>query len=180
MPVINGIGAITRSKAGVVALAPAQKINGRFAHRFCALRRRHDIGLAAVGRHDAVEQADRVGNQPRLFVVFDGDRFSQISVGIERRVIAAGDGDLAEVLFGHARFVHVAAHDEGNLAVRSHDAEGHFIVARVGGRAAVTAAFAERRRSGDNQHEIAKPGSDRRRGMAKQRYRACAAVAAGE
>jgi len=166
--------------AGVVALTPAQKINGRFAHRFCALRRRHDIGLAAVGRHDTVKQSDRVGNQPRLFVVFDGDRFSQISVGVQRRMITAGDGDLAEVLFGHARFVHVAAHDERNFAVRSHDTEGHLVIARVRGRAAVTAVFAERRRSGDDEHEIAKLGGDRRRGVAKQRYRACAAVAAGE
>ena len=81
--------------------------------------------------------------------------FLQVSVGIERRVIAPGDGDFAKMIFRHAGLVHVAAHDEGNLAVRPHDAEGHFVIAGVGGCAAVTAVFTERRRCGYNEHKIA-------------------------
>ena len=83
-------------------------------------------------------------------------------------MIASGDGDLAEVVFRHPRFVHVAAHDKGNLAVGSHHAEWHFVVAGVRRLAAAAAVFAEGRGGRDDQYEIAKSGRDRRCGVSQQ------------
>ena len=83
-------------------------------------------------------------------------------------MISPGDGDLAEMFFGHARFVHVAAHDERNFTVWSHDTEGHFVVAGIGGRAAVTAAFAKWRGRSNDQHKVTEAGGDCRRGVTQQ------------
>src|SRR5881398_2816459 len=60
-------------------------------------------------------------------------------------MIASSDGDLAEVVFRHPRFVHVAAHDKGNLAVGSHHAEWHFVVAGVRRLAAAAAVLTSTR-----------------------------------
>src|SRR5438128_2074579 len=73
-------------------------------------------------------------------------------------MISAGDGDLAEVVFGHARLMHVAAHDERNFTIRSHHAERHLVVARVGRCAAMTAALAKGRGRRNNQTRTQSPG----------------------
>ncbi len=102
------------------------------------------------------QSSKRTGSatKSRLFVVLNGDRFSQIGERIQARVIAAGDRDLAEMIEGGAIFVHVAAHHHGNLAVGPHGAVRNFPVAHVAGLNAAAPMLGERRRRADNERKI--------------------------
>ena len=95
-------------------------------------------------------------------------------------MIAAGDGDLAEMIEGRAVFMHVAAHDHGDLAVRSHGAVRNFPVAHVAGLNAAAPMLGERRRRADDEREIDDTRIDRSSHAAEQRHRASAAGGAAE
>ena len=95
-------------------------------------------------------------------------------------MIAAGDGDLAEMIERRAVFMHVAAHHHGDLAVRSHGAVRNFPVAHVAGLNAAAPVLGERRRRADDEREVDDTRVDRRRHAAKQRHRASAAGGAAE
>src|SRR5688500_9575665 len=93
-------------------------------------------------------------------------------------MITPSDSDFAEVIFGHARFMHISAHHERNFALGTHDAERHFIIPGISGSTAMSATLREWRGLSDHQHEIAKSGDDRSSRMAQQRHRAGTAIAA--
>ena len=95
-------------------------------------------------------------------------------------MVARGDGDLAEMLRRHPGLVHVAAHDERDLAIGSHHAERHLEVARVRRLRSGAAVLAERCRSRDNQNEIDDSGVDHGGGMSQEGDPARSAVAAGQ
>ena len=177
---IKRIGAGARPIGRIAALAEAFDPYRFLAQCFGALGRGQDISLAAVGRHDAIEQAHRVGDQAGVFVIVDGHRRAQVAERVQARMIARGDGDLAQMVEGRAVFMHMAAHNHGDLAVGPHGAVGDFPVAHVAGLNAAAPMFGERRGRADHQREIDQSGIDRRAHAADERHGTGAAGGAAE
>ena len=91
----------------------------------------HDERATTVGDHAAVELVQRIGDQPRVDHVVDGDRVAVARQRVEGRVLAHTDRDLGELLGRGTELVHVTARRHGvaadeRYAVRGHELRGTF------------------------------------------------------
>ena len=71
------------------------------------LDRRRDHCHGSVGLHGVVEEAQRIGDHPRVEVVLEGQRRFEKCFRPVQRVVALGDADLGEVLTLGPVLVHV-------------------------------------------------------------------------
>ena len=122
-----------------------------------------DVTMTAPAPSVSGQQSSRwngLGDHLRSLVVGDGDRLAHRRVGVERSVLAAGDGDRAELLARRAVLVHVPAgrHRVGDR--RADEAEGPLEVFNPVRKPAALGRRARRLRVAvDAQHHRARPAS---------------------
>ena len=87
------------------------------------LAARHDDGACAVADHDAVEQANGVGDHPRVQVVFARQWNTKPLAGqiIEQGVIALNDRQFRERIEVQLKLLHVARRQQPESAGRPHE-----------------------------------------------------------
>src|SRR5688572_17239015 len=81
---------------------------------------------------------------------------------------------------GRAVFVHMPAHDHGDLTIGTHGAEWYFEVAHIAGLQPSARVFRKWSCSADAQREFYQAGIDRSTHLAQERHRSGAARAAGK
>ena len=77
----------------------------------------HQKAFRAGARHDAIEQAKRIGDQPGVQIVVDVSGFLKRHAG-SQRIVPLRDAELAEVLRWR-RTSHVVGGQEGEARIRS-------------------------------------------------------------
>ena len=77
-----------------------------------------DETFGAGARHDAIEQAHRIGDHPRVQIILHRHRLAKQRLRIVERVEALRHGDLADLLQGRAEVLHVQALDQRHQRIR--------------------------------------------------------------
>ena len=96
---------------------------GRFFRSLARSAETIDQSDAAVGLLAAVEQPQRLGDEPRSLVFLDGDRLLvEVRLGVLGGVLAVGDRDRAEVLARRPREMHIPLGDHCDLRSRRREA----------------------------------------------------------
>ncbi len=160
------------------ALAGAEDVDRLFRKILGAVGRGQDQRAAAVGDEAALQDAERIGDHPRVQDVLDRDRRLHGGARILRRPFALHHRDHRDLLMGDAVGLHVAQHRNRKHAGRRRDAvrQLELSVQAVGadharGAADIRlAAFGMR-----DQHGLAQSGFDRGRGMADMQHEGAAA-----
>ena len=143
-----------------------------------AVGRGQDQRAAAVGDEAALQDAERIGDHPRIEHVLDRDRRLHGGARILRGPFALHHRDLGDLLMGDAVGLHVAQNGNRKHAGRRRDAVGQFELPveavrsdHARGTADVRfAAFGVR-----DQHGLAQAGLDRGRRVADMQHERTAA-----
>ena len=99
-------------REGVVPLDGGEDGGVGDAERPRAVLFHHQAGLGAGAGHDAVEQAERLGDRPRAQILLHGERALHHRVRDGERVLALGDAEPAEILAPGAELLHVVVGQE--------------------------------------------------------------------
>ncbi len=127
------------------AFAGAQDIDRLGREILRALGRGQDQRAAAVGHQAAHQQPERIGDHAAVQHVVGGDRIAERRPRVLRRPFALHDGNLGDLLLGHAVGLHVAQHRDGEHATAAPSAR---TAARTGRSATADAPNAAGCRSG--------------------------------
>ncbi len=120
------------------------------------------MAAAALRRHGAVEEVERVGDHARGEDVVDGERAAAEvdGVGVHVPVVADGGGDRRHLLGRRAVHVHVAPGDEGELGRREQAPRHHELVGGTGPRRGRLPLGVDAGRAGGHDRRVALAGGD--------------------
>ena len=119
------------------ALAGAEDVDRLAREILGAVGRGQDQRAAAVGDQAALQDAERIGDHPRVQHVLDRDRVLEGGARILRRPFALHHRDHGDLLVGDAVGLHVAQHRDREHARRAEDAERRLELAVAGCPAAI-------------------------------------------
>src|SRR5882672_7196184 len=145
------------------ALAGAEDIDRLGLEILGAVGRGQDQRAAAVGDEAALQDAERIGDHPRVQHILDRDRRLHGGARILRGPFTLHHRDHRDLLMGDAVGLHVAQHRDRKHAGRPVDAEWRFELAVQAVRRRRTRLLADHRLAAlgvGNQHGLAKPGLD--------------------
>ena len=160
------------------ALAGAEDIDRLVRKILGAVGRGQDQRAAAVGDEAALQDAERIGDHPRIQHVLDRDRRLHGGARILRGPFPLHHGDHGDLLMGDAVGLHVAQHRDREHAGRAVDAERRLELAVQTVRRRRTRQFADHRLAAfgvRDQHGLAETGLDRGRRVADVQHERAAA-----
>ena len=160
------------------ALAGAEDIDRLVRKILGAVGRGQDQRAAAIGDEAALQDAERIGDHPRVQHVLDRDRRLHRGARILRGPFALHHRDHGDLLMGDAVGLHVAQHRDRKHAGRAVDAERRLELAVEAVRRRRARQFADHRLAAfgmGDQHGLAEAGLDRRRGVADMQHERAAA-----
>ena len=124
------------------ALAAADHIDGLVGEVLGAFGGDEDQRAAAVRDQAALEQVERIGDQPRVEHVLHGDRIPVRRARIHPRPLALRHRHHRQLFVGHAVLLHVAQHADGEHRGGAHRAVGHLELRRQRSASAAATATA--------------------------------------
>ncbi len=104
-------------------LGVGHEVNELVGNLFGFFFGRQENALRAGARHHTIEEANRVGNHPRVEIILHAHGLAKQRLWIIERIKALGDGDLADLFEGRTVVGHVQALNQCHQRIRPAVAE---------------------------------------------------------